>query len=241
MLFVALISTSIAWLQWTKQENLRTQLDGARVAEERFGEIRDQVFLLEQEAELSPSTVKLEQKRDYLRQQVALSYAELEGRAFARALPVTERVSQSSRALRETDTPDAALETVFSAIMHGETAKIESGILVTEGAEVQLKEAFESIPEAARAAFPTPEALFASVTAAMVPLDTRIDLELGERLQMSPDYAILSPLMSYEFGSWRPKLEFRRIDGRWRLVVSEEVAARYAAIVRDWSRGEGGE
>lgn len=201
--------------------------------------------------------MQLEAERDRLRaaQPSADYLAELQRLAAAReslareletrtpkakpvALPVGEWTPCAAWQCRGQATPRATVETALWAAAGGDLATLESLLELDDAAQTKAAQWLAELSPAARAAFPSPEALVASCTLKKIPLGDaqvvwlyeadRDHAAVGVMLQPPPRSSPAAPS-----GSSQPKvglatLTLRRTESGWRMVVPGPAIDRMA-------------
>jgi len=128
------------------------------------------------------------------------------------------------------ETPAAAFETVLWAAASGEVEKLATGLEMDEGTRSAAATIFNRLPPALQREVGTPEQLVALLTARDVPLGSA--WILGQFDEQPKETRVVARLADAE-GKKRDLLfTLRETEGRWRLVVPEQVMTKYTAFLQ---------
>ena len=128
------------------------------------------------------------------------------------------------------ETPAAAFETVLWAAASGEVEKLAAGLELDEATRSAAATIFNRLPPALQREVGTPEQLVALLTARDVPLGSA--WILGQSDEQPKETRMVAQLADAE-GKKRDLLfTLRETEGRWRLVVPEQVMTKYTAFLQ---------
>lgn len=143
----------------------------------------------------------------------------------ARGVPLL-RVPASVWTQRSPNTPTACFENVLLAASTGDVATLKTMLTCDAPAWRALEEAHRQLPEALKAAHPTPEELLASMVSVQIPGNMEAYGFLGEK-PVSATETIVAMQTERRRGSVvrDATFIFRRDGDAWRLVVPPDVVA----------------
>lgn len=127
-------------------------------------------------------------------------------------------------------TPAAALETGLWAAANGEIGQLAGMLWFNRASNAKAEALWASLPPAARAGHPSPEALIALLMAKDLPLGA---LQLLGETGRGPDHTVVRARLQGNDGLTRDhNFTLRRGPGGWDVMVSESAIERYRALLR---------
>lgn len=244
----ALAVAVIALLGWQRQTASALRVEITRQRDESAERARLQTEnqrlvaaqpTVEQLEELLARHTALEQLRSQIaamhrREEEAARVAATQRTAVVERKPAVRSLKGNSLKVEEWQnagqaTPDAAFQTTLWAAAAGDIDALAEVLMFDPEVKGRAAETFSRLPEPLRNDLGTPERLVALMTALDVPLGSASILaEFPTPTETRVSAVLIDP-------EGNPKTAFfslRAADGRWRLIVPENVARKYADTLR---------
>lgn len=201
------------------------KIDGIPLQADTLLQLRDEVAVLRQRAELA-ERLNSEKKNG-------------PGERFA----VGRTMAAGEWRNAGVATPRATLETVLWAGANGDVDALASTVSFVPGSRTRkaAQALLESLPESMRAQYDSPEQLIAFLTIKDVPLGA---VELRRYTELEgwplPAVQVVMQLTAADGKSKDATLVFMNPGEGWKLVVTDSVVAKYAAMLEDANGAAGG-
>ena len=234
---IAAGGVTLAW-QWRTRVLLQVEAERLQAETREFHRLRDEnrrlasaqvsATELENLREDRAEVVQLREKIDDLTRRIAETAPTPAGPeipAPAAVLPNSGPLPAAAWKNAGQATPQATLETALWAAKTGDINALVDMIALDERARVKAQLLLDSLPDATRAQYTTPEQLIASLTARDVPLTS---MRVAGVIAGTDDTQLIVNLPTQEQPERITKLALHRYADGWRLKVPESAVDKYS-------------